>query len=144
MRKNKKIRKKFSFGVLILNIAIGIAGLMVLLMTITLISETRIATPYYYKDSTFVWSLNEGNYNNMVEYYHENEGKGIKVNAQMQEYYAVARYYEAAVYYRAFDHAGDSVRAEYYLGKMQEAGRDFGELDGLKSGIRKQLNINLP
>lgn len=143
-KRNSKKKKKFSLSVLLLNIAIGIAGFMVFLMVLTVISENTIEKVYYNKAGSFVYRLNDGDYNRMVQYYHENEGKDIEITSELREFYALARFYEAAVYYKGFQSTGDTARAAAYAEKMKAAERDLGELSGTQKKVLKLLEIENP
>lgn len=94
-----------------------------------------------YKESSFAYRLEDGRYGSMVEYYHENVANHVKDEEGMEEYYAAARFYEAALYYKAFLNAGDEERASRYADKMKEAQEELGSLAGFDKKILKQLEI---
>ena len=50
----------------------------------------------------------------MPSYYHQNTQAGFEGNAAMKEYYGIAKYYEAASLYKAYDTVGNTEQAQKY------------------------------
>lgn len=59
-------------------------------------------------ESTLRSRVEYGNYAPLVDHYHQNVAAGITGNKEEKEYYGVAKYYEAASFYKAFSTVGDT------------------------------------
>ncbi len=94
-----------------------------------------------YSENNMYYRLDDGNFYQMVEGYYTNLHEGHEGSAEMQEYYGVAKFYEAASMYRAFQETGDIVRAEKELKKMELARSEMGEWTMIESEILEQLDI---
>ena len=135
-------KPKRSPAALVLDIVIG-------LLCVALIGAAAFAaTSFYdsfgfdYDADSFYYRLTDGDYSQMVEMYYYNEANGVKADSELRQYYAVAEYFEAASWYKAFDSAGDSARAAEYETKMADAGNDMGALSMVAEDIRQSLGIN--
>ena len=74
----------------------------------------------------------------MVEMYYSNGSIGARADEELQQYYAIARYYEAACWYRAYAGRKEAAR---YLADMTAAERDMGELSFVAEDIRTRLGL---
>ena len=142
--RNSEQDRKTKGKILILNIAIVLLALILIPFIFIFLEEWKYSRHTGYKENTFAYRLEDGRYGSMVEYYHENEANHIEDNGNITEYYAVARFYEAALYYKAFLDAGDDARAAVYAEKMKAAQRDLGSLEGFDKKILKQLELTQP
>lgn len=93
-------------------------------------------------ENSMYYRLDAGDFYRMVEGYHMNIQEGHEGSAEMQEYYGVAKYYEAASMYRAFLEIGDTERADRELEKMELARIEMGEWAMVESEILEQLKLN--
>ena len=100
--------------------------------------------------STFLWHSDEkdfyhaiesGDYGRTVEYYYRNIQSGCEGDAELKEYYGVAKYYEAASLYKAYLKAGNTEQAEKYQERMNAALNEMGEWMIVKEPIHEQLGI---
>ena len=83
-----------------------------------------------------------GNYAPLVDHYHQNVAAGITGNKEEKEYYGVAKYYEAASFYKAFSTVGDTGRAAREKQKMDAAYEEMGGWQIAKEAIDAELLID--
>lgn len=82
-----------------------------------------------------------GKYALLVDHYHQNVSSGATGNETEKEYYGVAKYYEAASFYKAFSAAGDTERAAREKQKMDAAYEEMGGWQIAKEAIDAELGI---
>lgn len=63
---------------------------------------------YSYDEDTFLYTIQDGRYSELPEKKRRNEMEHVKADAQLQECYAVADYYEAASIYYMYLQNGDA------------------------------------
>ena len=134
-------QKKQDIKLIILNIVIGVLVFFLLITGTYALEEFSYEFDNGYKEESFLYRIKDERYHEMVRMYHENEAYGKKFGEEGQEYYAIARYYEAASFYKAFSEAGDTERMERYLDKMKEAEEDMGAMAFVKDKIDEKLGI---
>lgn len=115
---------------------------VVLLVTIALtVEESR----YYFgipnKADYFENYVYCEDYPAMVGSYYENIAEGFEGNRQMKEYYGVAKYFEAASYYKMYLELGDDARAERELVKMDAAYDEMGGWNIMQQDIHGKLGL---
>lgn len=132
--KNRDVR------VTVLNIVIVILAI-ILLVLVSITVETVREPDYisYNGEYTFIYCMEDENYGNMARYYYQNCGSARKEDAELQEYYGVAKYFEAAFFHKAHMEAGDTVRADKYKAAMDAAAAQMGEFAFVADKIDKQL-----
>ena len=64
-----------------------------------------------------------------------------KATKELEEYYAVAMYFEAASLYKAYKVYGDEELATFYEKRMHEFENGMGSLKNVKKDVDKQLNL---
>lgn len=64
-----------------------------------------------------------------------------KTTKELEEYYAVAGYFEAASLYKAYGIYGDEELVNFYEDKMNDFEKSMGSLASVKQDINKQLNL---
>ena len=96
---------------------------------------------YSYRERSFYYSMESDNYDNIVQMSRTNRMLGKNNGAAYQEYYALADYYEAALYYNIYTKAGDTERAEIRKQAMEDAVRRMGTLSPQKQRIDEILKI---
>lgn len=89
----------------------------------------------------FMGELKYENYEEMVNDMYRNEANGIKPTETMEECYAIARYYEAAVYYKAYSLSGETQKAAKKKELMEEQKALTGELAYAIEDINTQLEL---
>lgn len=82
------------------------------------------------------------NYVPLVDLYHDDVVYGGFVGDRKQEYYGVAKYFEAASMYRAFSETGDVERAAREADKMNAAYEEMGSWNIAADSIREQLGLD--
>lgn len=82
-----------------------------------------------------------GQYEMLVENYHQNLEAGARENDAIREYYGVAKYYEAASFYQAFTKSGDPERAQREKEKMDAAYEEMGGWQIVAKDIDRELGI---
>lgn len=137
--KNRLKLQMQDIRVLILNVIIAVLVVVLLIMAALTVKEFSYAIDKGYKEEVFVYRLNDERYEMMLELYHTNDALSVKPSKEGEEYYNAAQYYEAATYYKMFLKAGDSLRAEKYLEKMNEAAKELGEL----GFVQKKMDVRL-
>lgn len=99
-------------------------------------------TNYSYSVDTFYYRLLEEDHPSMVRLYYENEENNVKEEGDLGEYYGVAKYFEAASYYKIYQESGDTVRANYQKEKMDAALEEMGDLSAEAERIKEKLDIS--
>ena len=130
--RNKSLSAHLLDGVITL-LCIALVG-----AAIFAVSSLRDSLDLNYDADSFYYRLSDGDFGAMVEMYYSNESMGAKADEELRQYYAIARFYEAAIWYRAY--AGQPEAADY-LAKMDEARGAMGELSFVAEDIRSQLKI---
>ena len=126
--------------ILLLDVVIGVLCVLLVGALAFTIASFRENYSYSYEEDSFYWRLEEENFGQMVEMYYSNEAAGVKPTGDMLEYYGVAKYFEAASYYKLYQNE-DSEYARYYQEKMETAAEEMGELAFLTEKIRGQLGL---
>ena len=124
-----------------LDIIIGILCVMLVGAVAFAIHSFRENDSYSYSECSFYYRLEEESYGQMVEMYYCNEAAGVKAGEDMREYYGVAKYFEAASYYKIYRESGDSEKARGYQEKMEQALQEMGELRFVGDMICEKLEI---
>lgn len=126
---------------LILNIMIVIATFFLLIHAGVLIQTVVEETTPMHGENSFYYAIEEENYAGMVGNYYLNTMEGHEGNATMQEYYGVAKYYEAASLYKAYAEVGNEEMATQFLEKMQDVEDEMGGWSVAKDAIHEQLGL---
>lgn len=97
---------------------------------------------YTYSERSFYYSMCSDNYDNIASMTRTNRAQGKNNQAAYQEYYALADYYEAALYYNIYTKAGDTERAEIRRRAMEDAAGRMGTLSPQKQRIDEILETD--
>lgn len=139
---NNKIRtRKQSAVLVVMNVVIVILCIGIFLCGIRLIREIRFANDEKYDAEAMENCIRYDNYDSLSQYYHMNQVQNVKADADMKECYGVAKYYEAAVMYKAYQTVGDENRAVSEKEAMDAAYQEMGEWDITADTINKRLGI---
>ena len=119
-----------------------IAALTILLMIVigSAIGEMSYSYNVYDEDS-FYWRLQDENYPAMVSMYHSNVAQGKGDAKELQEYYGIAKYFEAAADYKMYEQAGKKELADKALADMEEAYVQMGDFSMMKEKIDATLGL---
>ena len=113
---------------IVLNIVIVALVFLNIVIGGVAIDEVRSFLRTYREDeSGFLYALDAEDYDLMLDYYYQNCGSDGKEDKKLQEYYDIAKYYEAAFYYKIHMDAGDVERAAKYQAIMDEISARVGE-----------------
>lgn len=119
-----------------------IAGLTVFLMfMIGFAVEEASYSHYSYDEDSFYWRLQSEDYASMVNMYYLNVSEGKGDERELQEYYGVARYFEAAADYKMYIEAGEKELAEAALLDMEDAYEQMGDFSMVKGKIDARLGL---
>ncbi|MBO5143083.1 MAG: hypothetical protein J6C46_08905 [Clostridia bacterium] len=117
-----------------------VLGFMLFAILYTFFNEVE----YTYNDKDdFYYALKNGRYDSFFEYYAENISSGLAEEEELQEYYAVAKYYQTAILYKAYYMYGENETAEEFYEEMQELEKEMGALKEFKKDILNKLEIDL-
>ena len=79
---------------------------------------------------------------NLLGDYYTDMTTGARTNAEIKEYYGVAKYYEAMFWYKAYMETGDQERASEELKKAEEAYDEMGSWNILAESIGNILSLS--
>jgi len=127
---------------LVLDIVIVLLCLALVAAAAFAVSSFRDSFGWAYDADSFYYRLSDGDYGSAVEMYYLNEANKVKADDELRQYYAVAEYFEAASFYKAFRDAGDEGSAERYLARMEDAERRMGVLSFEAGKIDDILGID--
>lgn len=119
-----------------------IAGLTVFLMVMIGFAVEEATYSYHtYDEDSFYWRLESEEYASMVNMYYLNVAEGKGDARELQEYYGVAKYFEAATDYKMYLEAGETERANEALADMEEAYVQMGDFSMVKGKIHAKLGL---
>ena len=119
-----------------------IAGLSVFLVfMIGYVVEEVSYSFHYYDENGFYWRLESEEYASMVTMYYMNVAEGKENEKGLQEYYGVARYFEAASEYKMYTQAGKEELAKEALKVMEDAYMQMGDFSIVREKIHTKLGI---
>lgn len=96
---------------------------------------------YIRDEDSFLYALEDNRYSDLMEYYHENVALEAKTTKTMEECYAIARYYEAAIDYKIAVQENDIELLKKAQEVMSLAESQMGELTYAKDEIDDLLEI---
>ncbi|MEE0421139.1 MAG: hypothetical protein UDG86_13965 [Lachnospiraceae bacterium] len=94
-----------------------------------------------YDEQSFAWDLQDQNYSEMLRKTVSNEVSGAEASDTLKEYYALSRYYEAAMYYKMYSDNGQQGKADSYAETMTREKEKTGYLKSEISEINNLLSI---
>ncbi len=127
---------------IITNVAIGIlAYILIMVIGMTIFSVSDDFKPYTASEDSMIYSLQDNRYSDLVRYYHQNTALGVKPTKTMEECYAVARYYEAAIDYQLAVQEKDSTLKKKAAEIMAEAAKEMGDFSYAMGEIDELLDF---
>lgn len=127
---------------IVLNIVIIIMAFILVVLAWNSLREVFYSfSTYQYEAQSFVYALESEDYGRIVTMYNENCNNGYGDNQNLQEYYGVAKYYEAAFDYNVFVNIGDTAAAEEQQNRMNEAEAQMGDFAFVADKIDERLGI---
>lgn len=124
-----------------MNIVILCLSFLLIIVAMVMIESLHSSFSVPTSENSFYYAIEGERYYNIVGGYHRNTHAGFEGNADMKEYYGVAKYYEAASLYKAYSVAGNTEQAEKYLERMKQAETEMGGWSIAKKPIHAQLGI---
>lgn len=128
-------------GILILDLAILVMCIVFVSSIISVAASFHEVYDEGYDSEDLYYSLREEKYAQLASQTCESRIYGKGEDAELQEYYAVADYYEAALQYQLCLEVGDADRAGQWLEKMNDAGSRLGVFSAEKEKIDQMLGI---
>ncbi len=126
----------------ILDVVIVILVFLLVIITAGAINEIFEYSSYScYDEDSFGYRLQDGDYARMVEMYYDNMSQGAEDKKELQEYYGIAKYFEAASYYKVYITTNDMEKAATQEEKMEAALAQMGELAFVSEQIDAKLGI---
>lgn len=117
----------------------GIVILLCVILCVQVITFIREASDYLklpeIDEGTLIQEVNGRQYERLVENVYRNEALGAPVKGDMEQIYAAAYYYEAAMLYNAHQKAGNVRQAEEKYAQMQAYEEQLGEYAFVKEEI---------
>ena len=141
MENDARIRRQ-NVITIIMNVVIVFLVVITLICGGLMIEELSYVFSDPHSKREMSYCIQYGDYHTLVTRYHENMAAGVEGNSEMKEYYGVAKYVEAASYYKVFLEAGDTARAEQEKAKMEQALAEMGGWSILQDEIDGKLGIN--
>ncbi len=126
----------------VLNGIIVILALILIARTAYTIQVFAEMSGEKYMENNMLYRLKEEDFGSLVTIYHSNVAMGYEDKKELQDYYGIARYYEAAANYKMYLENGEPEKAEREKLKMEEAADDFGELYFVKDKIDVKLALH--
>lgn len=124
------------------NIAIGVLAFLFILFTgIGIFELAQSMREYTISEDTMLYALQSGQYSDLTEYYHHNQAVDAKSTKTMEECYAIARYYEAAIDYKLAIQENNMELQKEAEEKMELASKEMGELSYAGDEIDALLEI---
>ena len=96
---------------------------------------------YTVSEDSMIYALQDGRYGDLVSDYHRNMAAEAKSTETMEECYAIARYYEAAIDYKLAVQENDSELSENSEKIMKESAAQMGALSYAEKEINHLLGF---
>ena len=96
---------------------------------------------YTVSEDSMIYALQDGRYGDLVSDYHRNMAAEAKSTETMEECYAIARYYEAAIDYQLAVQENDLELLENSEKIMKEAAAQMGSLSYAEKEINNLLGF---
>ena len=96
---------------------------------------------YTVSEDSMIYALQDGRYGDLVSDYHRNMAANAKSTETMEECYAIARYYEAAIDYKLAVQENDSELSENSEKIMKESAAQMGALSYAEKEINNLLGF---
>lgn len=125
----------------LMKILIIVLSIALVLGIVTAINNFTDVTDTGFDAELMEYYIAEGNYERLIEAYHTNVAQEVRAGEAMEECCGVARYYEAAFYYKAYLETGDEQRAQREKQKMNDAYEAMGSWNIVAEDIRSEIGL---
>jgi len=95
-----------------------------------------------YDARDYIYSAESGRFGSLYATAIRDMNKDAKRSAEVDEYRALAFYYEQAVLEQAYRAAGDSAKADEFADKMVEYETQLGTVKGKAESVRQQVSVD--
>lgn len=134
----KRIRRD-----LVLNGVIVVLGLIFLIQAVVFVKNlSEYGQVHTADEASLIKMVSYQEYDTLVENVHRNVAYGAPTTGNMEQLYAVAYYYEAAMLYLAHRNAGNEEQAEKSYEKLLEYEGQMAPFDFAKDEIWEFLGID--
>lgn len=125
----------------ILNIVIIVLSFFFIMSAGMMIGEFHDVFTTWHSADSFYYNVSNEKFFELVGKYHTNTQNNDKQDKKLQEYYGVAKYFEAASLYHAYEVYGDEEMTTFFKERMDSAEQEMGGWSITKKSIRKQLGM---
>lgn len=139
---NQKRSKKQKMMLIGMNIVIGILCLVLFGRVVSMIESIVYACGRSVSAGQLGRDVRYDDFANLLGDYYTDMTTGARTNAEIKEYYGVAKYYEAMFWYKAYMETGDQERASEELKKAEEAYDEMGSWNILAESIGNILSLS--
>lgn len=139
---NQKRSKRQNIMLIGMNIVIGVLCLILLGRVVSMIESVVYACGRSVNAGQLERDVRYDDFANLLGDYYTDMTTGARTNAEIKEYYGVAKYYEAMFWYKAYMETGDQERASEELKKAEEAYDEMGSWNILAESIGNILSLS--
>ena len=139
--KNKNRIQRQNVVIMVMNIVIIVLSILLLCTILVMTEELKYAFSSFSDTDNISYNVEYGQYSRLTEQYHMSIEEGVKANKELEEYFGVAKYFEAAYMYNAFRVVGDAERASREEAKMEQAYEQMGSWNIVKKEIHDRLGL---
>lgn len=139
---NQKRSKRQNIMLIGMNIVIGALCLILLGRVVSMIESVVYACGRSVNAGQLERDVRYDDFANLLGDYYTDMTTGARTNAEIKEYYGVAKYYEAMFWYKAYMETGDQERASEELKKAEEAYDEMGSWNILAESIGNILSLS--
>lgn len=126
---------------MILNVLMILLCFVLVITCVLVTKEVKDGYTSYADEDTFYYAIKAENFSYVVDSYHRNVVSSNGDKKSLLEYYGVAKYFEAASLYHAYDTVGNEEMAERFKKKMDMAVAEMGSWAVAKEPIDKKLGL---
>ena len=139
--RNKERLQRQNVVIIIMNIVIVVLCILLFVVGVIAADEMKYAFSTYYSEDNMVYNVESGDYDYLAERYHGLTGEEVRVSREILEYFGVAKYFEAAFFYKAYEEVGDVERAGRQKEKMEQAYKEMGGWNIVQKDIHETLGL---
>lgn len=125
----------------ILTVVMVIECILIVITSFVFWQEFTYDYSWYEDEDALLYEIQDERYGQLLCNYYSNEYGGYKATGNMEECYGVAKYFEAALWFRAYENMGDKKKCAIYAKKMELALEEMGDYQFLEEKINAKLNM---
>ena len=122
-------------------VIIALSFFIILFTAVGIFEMVSSMQGYTVSEDSMIYALQDGRYGELVSDYHRNMVSDVKTTETMEECYAIARYYEAAIDYKLAEQENNPELLETSEKIMKEAEAQMGALSFAKDDIDTLLGF---